>query len=234
MNIYDSLLATVEQEYDTVKVLKESERSRISLVRHHASGSRFVLRQFEGCAEVYKKLLGLSSPHLPRIIEVGEADGRTVVLEEYIMGDTLAFILEGGLLSIKETRGIMRQLCRGVWGLHSVGAVHRDIKPENVMLRGDEVVLIDFDASRIYKHEQETDTQILGTNGYAAPEQYGLSQSDERADIYAMGVLLNIMLTGKHPSKELAAGYMGRIIQRCTMVNPKKRFQNVLQLMEVM
>ena len=92
--------------------------------------------------------------------------------------------------------------------------------------------MIDFDAARIFKNENENDTRILGTTGYAAPEQYGISQSDERADIYALGVLLNIMLTGKHPSKELAAGRMGRIIQKCTMMNPKKRYKSVLYLME--
>lgn len=115
-----------------------------------------------------------------------------------------------------------------------MGAVHRDIKPENVILRGSEAVLIDFDASRIFKSENTSDTRVLGTTGYAAPEQYGIAQTDERADIYSLGVLLNIMLTGKHPSKELASGRLGRIVQKCTMVNPKKRYQNVLYLMEAL
>ena len=128
----------------------------------------------------------------------------------------------------------MLQLCRGLSVLHSLGAVHRDIKPENVILRGDEAVLIDFDASRIVKAEHDADTVILGTVGFAAPEQYGLSQSDERADIYSLGVLLNVMLTGKHPSKELASGKMGRIVRRCTMVNPKERYQNVHSLMRAL
>ncbi|MBQ3048940.1 MAG: protein kinase, partial [Oscillospiraceae bacterium] len=118
--------------------------------------------------------------------------------------------------------------------LHSFGAVHRDIKPENIIICGGNAVLIDFDASRIFKEESETDTQILGTTGFAAPEQYGFSQSDPKADIYSLGILLNVMLTGKHPSKELAKGRMGRIVQRCTMTNPKKRFKSVLHLMEML
>ena len=76
--------------------------------------------------------------------------------------------------------------------------------------------------------------QILGTTGFAAPEQYGLSQSDGRADIYALGVLLNIMVTGEHPSRKLAGGRIGRIVQRCTMVSPEKRYKNILHLMEVL
>ena len=118
--------------------------------------------------------------------------------------------------------------------LHSLGAVHRDIKPENVIIRGSEAVLIDFDASRLFKDGNPADTQVLGTTGYAAPEQYGIAQTDERADIYSMGVLLNVMLTGRHPSKELAGGRLGRVVQKCTMVNPSKRYKNVLYLMETL
>lgn len=97
-----------------------------------------------------------------------------------------------------------------------------------------EAVLIDFDASRIVKANSSADTQVLGITGFAAPEQYGLSQSDERADIYAMGVLLNVMLAGKHPSQQLAPGRMGRIILKCTMANPKKRCKSILHFMEAL
>lgn len=234
MDVYDRLIKAIDEEYDTVGLLKKTRWSQVSVVRHRLSGRRFVFRQFEGSSEVYRKLLTVSCPHLPRIVEVAQRDGKTVVLEEYIQGDTLAFLLEGGQLTSAQAKDIVHQLCGALWVLHSIGAVHRDVKPENVMIRGDEVVLIDFDASRIYKQERESDTQILGTTGFAAPEQYGLSQSDERADIYALGVLLNIMLTGKHPSKELAPGKLGRIVQRCTMMSPKKRFRNVIHLMEVL
>ena len=113
-----------------------------------------------------------------------------------MQGDTLGEILQGGLLTAAQAKQITRQLCMALWVLHSLGVVHRDVKPDNVIIRGTEAVLIDFDASRIYKNENREDTQILGTTGFAAPEQYGLSQSDGRADIYALGVLLNIMLTG--------------------------------------
>ena len=67
--------------------------------------------------------------------------------------------------------------------------------------------------------------------GFAAPEQYGLSQSDARADIYSVGVLLNVMLTGKHPSKCIAPGQLGWVMERCTRVNPEKRYKDVLHLM---
>ena len=165
---------------------------------------------------------------------MAERDGENLVLEEFIEGDTLGFLLKDALFSPEETKSIVRQVCQALWVLHSIGAVHRDVKPENIMLRGAEAVLIDFDAARLHKPEHSNDTQILGTTGYAAPEQYGLSQSDIRTDIYSLGILINVMLTGEHPSKHLAGGKMGRIVDRCTHVNPQRRYKNVLRLMEAL
>ena len=102
-------------------------------------------------------------------MEVGEKDGRTVILEEYVTGDTLGEILQGGLLTNAEAKQICRQLCAALWVLHSMGVVHRDVKPDNVIIRGKDAVLIDFDASRIYKnanqrrHEDSGDDRIRGT-----------------------------------------------------------------------
>ena len=199
MDVYSALVRAVQTEYDTVRLLKESARGRVALVRRRSSGERYVFRQFEGGGGVYRRLLEVTNPHLPVIYEAGSLSGRTAVLEEYIQGDTLSFLLGGGPLSPAEARDITGQLCEALWALHSIGAVHRDVKPENVIMRGNEAVLIDFDAARIFKSENSNDTRVLGTTGYAAPEQYGISQSDSRADIYSLGVLLNVMLTGGIP-----------------------------------
>ena len=232
--IYQYLLSSIDAEYETVKTIKNSERGCVSLLQNKQNGTRFIFRHYQGSGEVYRKLLSVSCRNLPKIMEAAEQDGMVAVLEEYIQGDSLAFLLAGACLTPAEARKITFQLCNALWVLHSLGAVHRDIKPENVIVRGSEAVLIDFDASRIFKSGTNQDTQILGTTGYAAPEQYGITQTDERADIYSLGVLLNIMLTGKHPSKELASGRLGRIVQKCTMVNPKKRYKSVLYLMEAL
>ena len=232
--IYQYLLSSIDAEYETVKTIKNSERGCVSLLQNKQNGTRFIFRHYQGSGEVYRKLLSVSCPNLPKIMEAAEQNGMVAVLEEYIQGDSLAFLLAGACLTPAEARKITFQLCNALWVLHSLGAVHRDIKPENVIVRGSEAVLIDFDASRIFKNGTNQDTQILGTTGYAAPEQYGITQTDERADIYSLGVLLNIMLTGKHPSKELASGRLGRIVQKCTMVNPKKRYKSVLYLMEAL
>lgn len=201
-------------------------------VRHRATGRPFILRQFSGSPEVYQKLLGVSCPNLPTVYEVVAGPTDNLVLEEFIQGDTLGFLLRESLFTQKETRRIAKQLCQGLWVLHALSAVHRDIKPENVILRGAQAVLIDFDAARLHKEESTADTQVMGTTGYAAPEQYGLSQSDPRTDIYSLGILMNVMLTGEHPSKKQAGGRLGRVVERCTHVNPEKRYKNVLRLME--
>ena len=239
VGIYTWLESVLGTEYGEVKLLKESGRGSVRLIRHRATGRRFILRRYTGNADVYRKLLGYACPNLPRTLEVaqreaGGGETENLVLEEYIQGDTLDFLMKDALFSQEETRKIVRQLCQALWVLHSMGAVHRDIKPENVILRGADAVLIDFDAARLYKPELENDTQILGTTGFAAPEQYGLSQTDIRTDIYAVGILINVMLTGRHPSKKLAEGKLGRVVERCTRVNPDKRYQNVLRLMEAL
>lgn len=234
MTLYESLLEAITTEYDTLRVLKESPRGTVSVVRHRKSGTRYVFRRYTGSGEVYRRLLPVLCPHLPQIMEAAEQDGQTAVLEEYVQGDTLAELLTGAKLTEKEAREVTLDLCKALHVLHSMGAVHRDVKPENVILRGSDAVLIDFDAARIYKDESESDTQVLGTTGFAAPEQYGIFQSDERADIFSLGVLLNIMLTGKHPSREMAAGKMGRIVRRCTMTAPEQRYQSARALMEVL
>lgn len=229
--IFAWLENAVQTEFDTLRILKESSRGTVRLLRHKATGQRFVLRRFTGNGEVYQKLLSCSCANLPTILEAAARGEENLVLEEYIAGDTLGFLLQEALFSPGETRKIVLQVCRALWTLHSLEAVHRDVKPENVILRGSEAVLIDFDAARIHKPGTETDTQILGTTGFAAPEQYGLSQSDIRSDIYAVGILINVMLTGEHPSKNLAGGHLGHVIGRCTHVNPQKRYKNVLRLM---
>lgn len=232
--MYDWLERTLKTEYDELRLLKESPRGDVRLIRHRATGQRFILRHFSGNGAVYRKLLGCTCRNLPAVYETATKAEENLVLEEFIEGDTVDFLLRDALFTPAETREIITQLCKALWTLHAMGAVHRDIKPENVILRGADAVLIDFDAARFHKPELETDTRILGTTGFAAPEQYGLSQSDHRADIYSMGVLINVMLTGEHPSKKLATGKLGRVVQRCTQVNPKKRYQNILRLMEAL
>lgn len=223
--------AVLQEQYDTVAVLKQNEQKTIVHLRHKQLQKDLVLRTFHGSGEAYSRLLHISHPHVLRVFEVLEEQGACTVLEEYVAGSTLARRLETKLYSAKEACRVGRELCRALATIHAHGVVHRDVKPENVMLRPDgSAVLTDFDAARVVKPRQSADTEVLGTTGYAAPEQFGLAQSDGRTDIFAMGVLLNVMVTGDHPSHRKADGRLGRIVDRCVQTDPEKRYQTAEQL----
>ena len=157
-------------------------------------------------------------------------DDGQIVLEEFIEGVTIAEVMESGKYRYIGTRKVLRSVCNALTVLHERGIVHRDVKPENVMIAKDgRVVLIDFNAARKISFASK-DTVIMGTVGYASPEQLGVAQSDARTDIYALGVLLNVMITGKHPSEKMAKGKAGRIVRKCTSVNPDERYQSAEKL----
>ena len=156
-----------------------------------------------------------------------------MILEEFIPGITIAERLEQETLSERYVKEIISQVCDGLYALHLNQIIHRDIKPENILvMKNREVKIMDFDAAKIYKMYSQKDTRTVGTIGYAAPEQYGEAQSDERTDIYGLGILMNVMLTGKHPVNEMAIGKIGNIIEKCIMVNPNKRYKHVMEVKE--
>lgn len=119
-----------------IRLIKESPRGSVRLIRHRATGQKFILRRFTGNGEVYRMLLDCSCPNLPKVFEVAEQGEENIVIEEFIEGDTLGFLLQDVLFSPEETCAIVAQVCRALWVLHSMTAVHRDVKPENVILRG--------------------------------------------------------------------------------------------------
>lgn len=219
------------EEFRLVKVLSDHNGGQTWQLRHNRLDRDVVLHSFDRPLEIYRWLQGIRTDLLPEVYEVYTAEDGMVVLEEFVSGMTVAEILETGLFNRRGATRILRRLCKALQLLHENGFVHRDVKAENVMVdREGRVVLIDFNAFRRYTAVAEKDTVQLGTVGYSAPEQFGLSASDARTDIYAAGVLLNIMLTGQHPTTKLAKGHLGRVISRCTHISPEKRFSTVTAL----
>ncbi len=182
-------------------------------------------------AYIYKILLENRHKNISDIIEVFEYEDCAVIIEEYIDGETLAGILsKRGTLTEAETKSIIAQICDGTLFLHKHKIIHRDINPSNIMLtRDNRVKIIDFDISRRVKKDAPNDTVILGTAGYAAPEQFGFKQSDTRTDMYAIGVLANVMLTGDMPNVRLYGGKIGRVIKKATSIDAAARYGSITE-----
>ncbi|MBQ3498013.1 MAG: serine/threonine protein kinase [Clostridia bacterium] len=221
----------IAEQFSFVKALRKDENKSVIVMRHRQLETYVVVRKFKGDIAVYKKLESISHPNLPRIYGAYECDGRCCVTEEYIDGITVADVLAGGLYTVQGASRVVKEICNALEALHSLDIIHRDIKPENVMIdSAGTVKLIDFDAARIYKAYQPLDTSFVGTAGFAAPEQYGINQTDPRSDIFALGILLNIMLTGEHPSKRLCDSRLKKVVEKCINVDPNKRYSSAQEL----
>lgn len=220
--------------YSLVGVLSQKNGCKVLRLRNKNSGKELILRSLPSSLEAYRKLQRIRCENLPEIYDVLELEDGQIVLEEYIDGITVAQVMEAGKYRAAGARKVLLGVCDALTVLHRLGIIHRDVKPENVMIEhSGRVVLIDLNASRIESGVGK-DTVIMGTVGYASPEQLGLSQTDARTDIYAAGVLYNVLLTGQHPSVTLASGKAGHIVRKCTAVNPKERYQTAGDLWNVL
>lgn len=222
----------IQRNYSLQKTLKSGDENEVLLVRR-SDGTQFVLRVYSYEVPVYAALLGHNCIYLPAVYRFYAAEGLYFVEEEYIDGISAAELLQGGEHCSKtRTLEIAKAVLGAAEELHRKGFIHRDIKPEHILLTADgRIVLVDLGASMQIRPEKSGDTQLLGTAGYAAPEQFGFSRSDARTDIYAVGILLNELLTGVHPSVKLyREGNLGQIIEKCISMNPQDRYQTIEEL----
>lgn len=210
--------------------------NKIRFVTDAAGKPVQVIRRVEPSMEpLFRRLQEIHCEQLPEIISIEKTDDALEVAEAYIAGKTLDQVLaEEGTFSDEALLAVAGDVCRALTALHAKNPpiVHRDIKPQNIMRReGGGYVLIDLDAARGYHEGATTDTRLLATVGYAAPEQYGLSQTDVRSDIFSLGVTLYELQTGEafHMGAE-CGGALKRIVARCTAFDPKRRFQSVRML----
>lgn len=172
------------------------------------------------------------SEELQKIFEESDAD--CIVIEEYIEGISLLdYLNEVGPLDTDEVVDIGIKLCNILEQLHSQNPpiIHRDIKPSNIIRNFDgEIFLVDFGAGRNKRADdnmKEHDTHMLGTPGYAAPEQFGFDVSDERVDIYAFGMVMNTLLLGKNSNKLIMQNALTPIISKCTFMDKDVRYSSV-------
>ena len=225
---------------------KANKQWAIKEVRKDGVQNFEVIKQgLMGEIEILKKF---DHPNLPSIIDVIETDGTFLIVMDYVQGRPLLDILnESGAQSQESVLLWAKQLCDVLEYLHSrtPPIIYRDMKPANVMLKPDgNITLIDFGTAREFKVQNLADTTCLGTQGYAAPEQFGgQGQTDARTDIYNLGATLYHLLTGHNPCEPpyelypirqwnptLSSG-LENIIIKCTQRNPVDRYQNCAELM---
>lgn len=225
----------LDNRYENLIILGNQDKKTTYLANDTLDG-RIVLKKYiqKEQADIYRRLLEVEEQHLVRIFYVAENEQQALVIMDYVSGQTVEQLQKAGRnFSEQEVITDTIQLLQGILAIHAKGIIHRDISPKNVLISTDRVVkLLDFDIGRKYKKSQGSDTTILGTVGYAAPEQFGFTQSDTRTDIYAVGVFMNMMLTGRLISEQVyEKGRLGKIIAKCTQIDPKKRYQNVEELL---
>lgn len=188
--------------------------------------------------DVYEQLASVRIEGVPAVKECVADDGKLIVVEEYVQGRSLKQVLdEQGLLNEEQAYDIAVQLADILVRLHQLepAIVHRDIKPSNIIIeKNGHVNLIDFNAARHVNADKNEDTRMLGTVYFAAPEQFGFGQSDERTDIYGLGATINYIMTGDKPGAGIAECRFSDILKKCLMVDAKDRYQSAEELRGVL
>lgn len=205
-----------------------------------------IVNEVPADAEMMK---ALDHPAIPTIVDIiDHRDNEFIyVVMDYVEGESLDKVLaEYGAQPQDMVIDWVKQICDAFSYLHSQKPpiIYRDMKPANVMLKPEgNIKIIDFGIAREYKEGNLADTTVLGTKGYASPEHYGGRQTDERSDIYTLGMTMHHLLTGVDPrpadyiyapirqwNPELSGG-LERIIDKCVSPDPKDRYQNCNELL---
>lgn len=219
------------EQYKELEML--DEKGNVFLVKDMRSNAVWVKKIISPkFAEPYKNIKGINNKNIAYIKDVLIFENKCCIIQEYAAGIDLQQFVEGnGAVKPKEAYKIIYQICDALEFLHGRNIIHRDIKPANIiLLENNTIKLIDLGISRIKKEDIKKDTTIMGTVGYAAPEQFGFEQTDVTADIYSIGVVLNFILTGKLPSECKYIGKFTQVIDKCMEMNPKHRYKNIIQL----
>lgn len=232
--------------YEDLSVLSDTDKCKTVLVKNTDTGELAVRKTMDiNAYKIYNALKDIRNRNLAQIYECFTVDNKCVVFEEYINGKRMDSIIASNEIDVYRAVEYEMQLCNALLDIHNKGIIHRDIQPKNIIVTNDGVIkLIDFDIARQEKIGVSKDTEFWGTAGYAAPEQYGFAQTNERSDIYSMGVLLCAMITGKEDG-DLASvrtkesfqknkvnfTKIEHIITKCTEMDSRNRYSSVEELL---
>lgn len=229
---------TLEEEsrlsfYKALTVIDKKEN--VVLVQNIEDNQIYVKKKVDIYLKpVYKQLMQSHIDGIPDIIECVEDKNKLIIIEEYIQGRNLLQIMhENGLAGDSYAYHVMMDLTQILIRIHRMSppVIHRDIKPSNIIIdKNGHAYLIDFDAARNVNSDRDEDTRMLGTQYFAAPEQYGFGQSDMRTDIYGLGAAINYLMTGDKPGAGVKQCRLYPILSRCLMIDPKDRYQSAEEL----
>lgn len=239
----------LDQKYEVIKVIGEGGMGTVYLCRNNRLGNLWAIKEiksdFTSKVDFLAEpniLKNLNHPSIPRIVDIFYENDNLYMVEDYIEGQTLKeYVSERGSLTSEDSIKIALQLCSILEYLHSFDPpiIYRDLKPSNVMIKANkQIMLIDFGIARTYKEGQDSDTVILGSRGYIAPEQLINIQSNIQTDIYSLGATLYFMLTGKTPvsPKELLNDdsyplnlnrNIIEVVKKAAAIEPQNRYKNI-------
>lgn len=220
-----AVTAYLEAAYQKIRLLKDTAKSQIWLAADRA-GQTVILKRLASTDLPLKALQEAACPLCPKILCYAEDRDCTLLVEEHIAGDSLQRLAAHRELTEKEATELLLAVAAGLAILHAHGIVHRDIKPANLLReKSGSFRLIDFDAARLMKDAADEDTALLGTKGYAPPEQYGYGQTDGRSDIYALGMTVTKLLPRGY------RGFLSPILRKAASIDPQNRYQSAGELM---
>lgn len=214
--------------YNTIATINSAHN--IFLVQHRETGKIYIRKILDVYnPHIYEYLMEHQITGIPKLYSVYEENGQLVLIEEFISGISLREMVDGHTLTLDLIIRFMGELCSILEKLHCLNPpiIHRDIKPSNIIITPcGHAVLIDFNAAKRWIDTADHDTVLLGTKGYAAPEQYGFGSSTPQTDIYGLGILLKELSR----AVPVPTNIFDAIISKCTEMNPSDRMKSVQEL----
>lgn len=227
-----SLPHELTEDYDIVECLSCVEGCDTLLVKNKQTGEKMVAKCYTGDSVLFDRM---ETEAMPYFAGKYKNDKYRCILREYIEGVSLDEYVKTNRMTEDIILDIAIELVKAMKKLHDSNPViiHRDIKPQNIIVKEDgSIALIDFGISRVYKKDGTVDTIFCGTEDFAPPEQYGFMQTDMRSDIYAFGVVLAWMITGKAKPIKAPLTKLERVAAKCCEFSPNKRYKNDVALLK--
>lgn len=224
-------------------------KTQVAFINNPNIMAPIILKEMdEKRACVYQALANMWNPYIANVYSIyklknSNSSGQDTISDKYIaitenVGSMSLkdYVHEQGPLSIKNALTICVQLCDGLSEFHKAGFIHRDIKPDNIMMsccdpNNLSVKIIDFGGAKEIHNDKNSDTTVIGTLGYQAPESLSAATRNT-ADIFSIGCVLNFLLTGQEPGikKYTEKNNVITIIEKATHIDPSSRYSSVEEL----